>query len=1108
MSQSVVNPYIAGNPITGERMFFGRQDVFAAIRRNLIGEYQDHVIVLYGQRRTGKTSVLYQMHRHLPETYIPILVDLQGMSLEGMGSFLWELINIIRRSLRRSHGIQLPHLDREAFLADPREQFVETLLTDVREAIGDHCLLLMFDEAVLLGDKVASGQLEPDVFRYLSGLMQHHQLLTFIFCIGSRIEQMRQEFSSLFRVALYQEISFLDRESAIALITEPVKGIYEYEPAAVERILSITSGHPYYTQLVCHSIFARWQARGDGIITVADVDAILPEAVERCAANLQYIWENASAEEQAVLAALAEAAGERGEAIPRYKLDQTLAQRGFDMPPDQVTGALKALWQKEIITAREPYRFTVDLLRLWLRKHKPMDWVRQELSPAIARWQKERKAALASLRRWRERFAYGLMGALILILLGWVITLQRQTRELGQALDRIVLTNAASRQIVAELPSPTVTPGEGTPGVPPPSLTPSPTPSAPAATPTRISVYRLADYPRPPDDNGRGLHLWANVYHSATREDINELRQMGLTWVVIVDDGSGNQIESCRLLLENGITPIVRLYRPTPNPGRLPPSYLDTVSRYVDIGVRYFLTNNEPDLESEWEKEYRPLPDNWVEIVVENFIADADAIIERGGLPGFPPFALHPLTRSPLAAQVNPYLLIKEKGREDLFESGMWIAIHNYFFNHVYRDNDGMWHLEYPDDPITQAIAPGRTLAEDPLCWRAFEYYNQLVVEAAGHSLPIIVTEGGPAIGQDDPRYPELTAESYGDAIVALFDYMENKAPDYYFAFCPWNIDDWYANGVPQPVVGKVKVMEGYIPTPTSTPTPSLTPMQTSTPMPTSTPTLTPTPPPGATRVWERGDAEMVYVPAGPFLMGSSEYPDAQPVHEVDLPAFWIDRYEVTNAQFEQFIEAEGYSHQEYWSEEGWRWKEELNISQPAFWDDPNLNSPDQPVVGVSWYEADAYARWAGKRLPTEEEWEKAASWDESTGQKRHYPWGDEALTGTRLNFCDVNCDNDWKATDINDGYRWTAPVGSYPDGASPYGVLDMAGNAWEWTADWYQAYPGSTLEASEFGEKKRVIRGGSWYWGAREATPAARSAAKPDFHGNGDIGFRCVADE
>jgi hypothetical protein len=109
----IVNPYIAGNPVTGSAMFFGRNDVFDFVRNNLIGQHQDNILVLHGQRRTGKTSVLYQMHRFLDPSYVPILVDMQGMTLEGIDGFLWELAYTIQRGLRRPHGIRLPRPGRQ-----------------------------------------------------------------------------------------------------------------------------------------------------------------------------------------------------------------------------------------------------------------------------------------------------------------------------------------------------------------------------------------------------------------------------------------------------------------------------------------------------------------------------------------------------------------------------------------------------------------------------------------------------------------------------------------------------------------------------------------------------------------------------------------------------------------------------------------------------------------------------------------------------------------------------------------------------------------------------------------------------------------------------------
>ena len=154
----------------------------------------------------------------------------------------------------------------------------------------------------------------------------------------------------------------------------------------------------------------------------------------------------------------------------------------------------------------------------------------------------------------------------------------------------------------------------------------------------------------------------------------------------------------------------------------------------------------------------------------------------------------------------------------------------------------------------------------------------------------------------------------------------------------------------------------------------------------------------------------------------------------------------VTNEQYRAFILADGYGKQAYWLSEGWKWKTKNNVQVPEYWNDRKWNKADRPVVGVSWYEAEAYAKWAGKRLPTEREWEKAGRGEDG----RKYPWGDRFDT----NKC-------------NSGYPLTGhttPVTQYANGVSPYGCFDMAGYVWEWCADWYDETKDS-----------RVLRGGAW---------------------------------
>jgi formylglycine-generating enzyme required for sulfatase activity len=249
-----------------------------------------------------------------------------------------------------------------------------------------------------------------------------------------------------------------------------------------------------------------------------------------------------------------------------------------------------------------------------------------------------------------------------------------------------------------------------------------------------------------------------------------------------------------------------------------------------------------------------------------------------------------------------------------------------------------------------------------------------------------------------------------------------------------------------------------------------------------------PEPTPIDTRVRFDDGKVMVLVPGGKFLMGSPETDtkaasDEVPQRPVYVSAFWIDKTEVNNAQY-QLCQFEG------------------SCTPPS--ETRNSFSSEQlPVVGVNWMQAMAYCRWAGGRLPTEAEWEKAARGTDA----RAYPWG-EKFDGSRLNYCDQNCVADWRDFEGNDGYRYTAPVGAFPEGASPYGALNMVGNVWEWTADWYAetAYlvePNRNPAGPGVGQQ-RVIRGGSWLYGGRNVRVTRRQKELPTY-GYDNIGFRCV---
>jgi serine/threonine-protein kinase len=224
--------------------------------------------------------------------------------------------------------------------------------------------------------------------------------------------------------------------------------------------------------------------------------------------------------------------------------------------------------------------------------------------------------------------------------------------------------------------------------------------------------------------------------------------------------------------------------------------------------------------------------------------------------------------------------------------------------------------------------------------------------------------------------------------------------------------------------------------------------------------------------------------------MGSNDIPLEQPAHTVALDSFWIDRTEVSTMQFERCVEAEG-------CDEPSCWKDGDLIR-----DDSDFNGPQQPVVCVNWHQAQAYCEWAGGRLPTEAEWEYTARGPEGL----EYPWGNE-FDGTKLNYCDVNCPKNYADDSFDDGYAYTAPVGSYPDGASWCGALDMAGNVREWAEDWFGEYP-SGRQVNPTGPSsgiQRVMRGGAWEGLLFDTRNTVRKGGRQNFELL-YLGFRCAS--
>ncbi len=239
---------------------------------------------------------------------------------------------------------------------------------------------------------------------------------------------------------------------------------------------------------------------------------------------------------------------------------------------------------------------------------------------------------------------------------------------------------------------------------------------------------------------------------------------------------------------------------------------------------------------------------------------------------------------------------------------------------------------------------------------------------------------------------------------------------------------------------------------------------------------------------------KMILIPAGEFTMGNNGRgttdgpgdPDETPTHKVHVDAFYMDQYETTNAMYQEFVKTTAHRPPKHWKGNG----------HPE-------GKANHPVVYVDWYDADAFCQWAKKRLPTEEEWEKAARGTDG----RIFPWGN-TYSSVRANTPQY-----WLAKGVSEdnlGLKGgTLPVGSFENGKSPYGLYDMAGNVYEWTSSWYLPYPANKVWNIHYGNKNKVLRGGSWYdclsYGCGLSAPTYnRSRFSPEIRNMG-FGFRCA---
>jgi hypothetical protein len=375
----IANPYLPGTALRKDSpLFFGREELFDFIAENAGAQRQRNVLMLVGQRRTGKTSVLLRLEEYLPPSIVPVYIDCQSLGVSpGMPALLQEFAWHIADTLS-ARGLDCPVADSARWQDDPASAFHREFLPSVRRLLPPEAtLLLVFDEFEAFESMVADGILPRTFFPYMRHLMQHSTGLGFVFVGTRRLEEMSADYwSVLFNVALYRKIDFLSEAAAIRLVCEPVAPHIVYDDLALDKILRVTAGHPYFLQLVCYTLVKQANQQKTGYVTISDVNVALDEMLRLGEVHFAYLWQRSSHAERALLAAAAHLS-DRNEPLHPETFSDYLQPYSIELNPAEMTEALNSLVARDIMRevteeGKALYELRIGLVGLWVARNKSL----------------------------------------------------------------------------------------------------------------------------------------------------------------------------------------------------------------------------------------------------------------------------------------------------------------------------------------------------------------------------------------------------------------------------------------------------------------------------------------------------------------------------------------------------------------------------------------------------------------------------------------------------------------------------------------------------------------------------------------------------------------
>jgi hypothetical protein len=409
------NPYIVGNPVRGRAMFFGREAEFELVRKRFQDSPHGGLLVFCGERRSGKTSILFQiLDRRLGPDFIPVLVDMQSMAISSQIDFLAKIADEIHRALGPDlQDVQLPDFTSGS---NPASVFQRYIAAVVRH-YPNRKLILLFDEYELFENKIDSGVLVEDVLHVLANLMENHSVFL-IFTGSQHLEARRRDYWKILGKSIYKTISYLEHEDALALIQKPVAGEVVFEPGVVEAIWRLTAGQAFYTQAICQSLVDLLNEKRTRHASPALLQEVVDGLVDNPLPQMVFLWDSFERDEKLVLGLLAETLADDRDFATQKQLSRTIEQRRypFELDVAPIATALEKLFKSEMLLKNDAtppaYAFRMDLWRRWVRRMHSV-------------WQVMREEGL-SIRTQRPRYRRRLaLAAALIVLLGlgaWGVT--------------------------------------------------------------------------------------------------------------------------------------------------------------------------------------------------------------------------------------------------------------------------------------------------------------------------------------------------------------------------------------------------------------------------------------------------------------------------------------------------------------------------------------------------------------------------------------------------------------------------------------------------------------------------------------------------------------